>query len=66
MEARRSNGRAYSPRDAWIPAESGGQFRTHDGERYARDPQTGVIRRLSTKVKGKAARRLEKLARRAR
>ena len=48
----------------WIPIERHGLFSTHDGERYRRQPISGVITRVTPKVRGKAARRADKLARR--
>lgn len=62
--------RVYNPRVVFIPNEqrvqgfNGTAFRTSDGEVYLRDAQTQVIRSLRPKVKGKAARRAEKYARR--
>lgn len=41
-----------------------GVFCTHDRTVYQRDQQTGTIRRVTPKAKGKAARRAEKAARR--
>lgn len=51
-------------RRVFIPREVQGVFRTHDHEIYRRDRQTGSIRKVTPKVKGKAARRAERKARR--
>ena len=62
-------GLAQQPRE-WkvnsvhIPVERFGVFQTFDREVYHRDDKTGVIRHTTTKVRGKAARRADKLARR--
>jgi hypothetical protein len=48
----------------WIPIEKNGRFQAHDGRVYQRDPRTHVIRRATPKVRGKAARRADTLARR--
>lgn len=51
-------------RTIWIPTELNGLFRTHEGLPYHRD-RHGVMRRGIPKVRGKAARRADKRARRA-
>jgi len=51
-------------RCVFVPIERNGSFRTMDGERYRRNPQTSVIRRATPKVRGKAARKADKRARR--
>lgn len=55
-------------RRVFVPIEYqtsfGSAFRTHDGTPYMRDGHTQVIRRARPKVKGKAARRADKRARR--
>ena len=51
-------------RRVFVPREDPmGRFRTHDGEAYRRD-SAGTIRRASPKVRGKAARKAAKSARR--
>lgn len=55
--------REWHPRTVFIPTERRGIFRTHDGETYRRDADTGVIRCAQPKVRGKAARRADKVAR---
>lgn len=62
--------REWNPRMAFIPNErridkEHTAFRTSDQAVYVRTVETGVIRRLQPKAKGKAARRAEKLARRS-
>lgn len=62
----------WSKRQVWVPTEeplpgSNGKFmlvRTQRDEAYIREVETGVIRRLIRKPKGKAARRAEKRDRR--
>ena len=52
-------------RRIFIPVEDiHGVFRTHDGITYRRGRVSGVIRRTTPKVRGKAARRADKLERR--
>lgn len=65
-------------RIAFVPTELHGILRTHDGTVYRRTPNAfidvkgervqfgGTIRRLIPKVRGKAARHADKLARRSR
>jgi hypothetical protein len=47
----------------FVPVEKAGVFRTSDNETYQRRPD-GSIHRVYRKVKGKAARRAERKARR--
>lgn len=48
----------------FVPIERNGVFGTHDGMVYRRDRTSGAIRRAIPKVRGKAARRGDKRARR--
>lgn len=65
-----SSERPWSPR--WvrvptktpIPGSTATGFRTSDGQPYFRDSTTSVIRHVRPKVRGKAARRADKVARR--
>lgn len=48
----------------FVPREFNGAFMTLDKTEYRRDRTTGTIRRATPKLKGKARRRAERLARR--
>lgn len=54
----------FIPREQRVPGTPHTVFRTHDGDAYVRDGRSQVIRRAQPKVRGEAARRAERQARR--
>lgn len=64
--------RVYNPRTVFVPVEHAvkGHEQTHtalrtaDGDIYIRHTKSGTIRRWQPKIRGKAARRADKRARR--
>jgi hypothetical protein len=66
-EVERSFSKTGKSRHVFVPNENmHGMFATSDKEIYVRDAETGVIRSARPKLRGKAARRREKAARRLR